>query len=87
MSDDLGMHALTGGFDERARGVLAAGCDVVLHCSGDMAEMVAVASGAAEMTAQGAERLERAMASVRSAEEVPPYEELAARRDALLAHA
>ena len=32
MSDDLGMHALTGGFDERAAGVLAAGCDIVLHC-------------------------------------------------------
>jgi beta-N-acetylhexosaminidase len=42
ISDDLGMKALTGGFDERSRGVLAAGCDVALHCSGDMAEMMAL---------------------------------------------
>src|SRR3546814_13690431 len=39
MSDDLGMHALKGSFAERAQGVLDAGCDIVLHCSGDLAEM------------------------------------------------
>ena len=43
MSDDLGMEALSGDFGERAAGVVAAGCDVALHCSGDLAEMVAVA--------------------------------------------
>ncbi len=85
MSDDLGMHALSGGFDERTSGVLAAGCDVALHCSGDMGEMVAVAKGASEMTADGRRRLESAMATVASAGEGAPYEELAAKRDALLA--
>jgi beta-glucosidase-like glycosyl hydrolase len=34
MSDDIGMHALSGGFRERVPGVLAAGCDAALHCSG-----------------------------------------------------
>src|SRR3954471_6950577 len=34
MSDDVGMHALAGSFAERTRGLLAAGCDMVLHCSG-----------------------------------------------------
>src|SRR3546814_14698300 len=38
MSDDLGMHALKGSFAERAQGVLDAGCDIVLHCSGDRSE-------------------------------------------------
>lgn len=39
MCDDLGMAALQGGFAARARQALAAGCDLVLHCSGAMAEM------------------------------------------------
>ena len=43
MSDDLGMEALAGDFGSRAAGVVAAGCDVALHCSGKMDEMVAVA--------------------------------------------
>lgn len=44
MSDDLSMKAMKGGFDERTKATLAAGCDVVLHCNGDMAEMKQVAS-------------------------------------------
>ena len=43
MSDDIGMEALAGDFGSRASGVVAAGCDVALHCSGKMEEMVAVA--------------------------------------------
>jgi beta-N-acetylhexosaminidase len=86
ISDDLGMKALTGGFDERSRGVLAAGCDVALHCSGDMAEMMAVAAGASAMTAESRERLDRAMATIADAGDAPPYEELAAKRDSLLAY-
>ena len=42
MTDDLSMKALRGGFAERARDSLAAGCDVVLHCNGDMDEMAAI---------------------------------------------
>lgn len=45
MSDDLGMKALAGPFDERAAAALEAGCDVVLHCDGTMADMEAVARG------------------------------------------
>jgi beta-N-acetylhexosaminidase len=87
MSDDIMMHALTGGFGERARGVLEAGCDVALHCSGALEEMVAVADAIGEMAPPARERLERAMASVANAGEGVPYEELAAKRDALLAYA
>ena len=46
MSDDLSMKALGGGFVERTIGALAAGCDVVLHCNGDMAEMAEIAEAA-----------------------------------------
>jgi beta-N-acetylhexosaminidase len=38
------MQALGGSLQERARGALAAGCDLVLHCNGDIAEMSGVAA-------------------------------------------
>ena len=85
MSDDLGMHALSGSFAERTAGVLAAGCDVGLHCSGDMVEMEACASAAGSIAAPASERLARAMATIAATEDVPPFEELVAHRDALLA--
>ena len=53
MSDDLGMKALSGPFDERAARSLAAGCDVVLHCDGNMEEMEAVARGAGPLGERG----------------------------------
>ncbi|HEY0043931.1 MAG TPA: beta-N-acetylhexosaminidase [Allosphingosinicella sp.] len=87
MSDDIGMHALTGGFDQRTRGVLDAGNDLALHCSGDMAEMVAVATAAHQLTGKGLERLERAMATIGGAPSPEPYAELAAKRDSLLSYA
>jgi beta-N-acetylhexosaminidase len=64
MSDDLGMEALAGDFATRAAGVVSAGCDVALHCSGKMDEMVAVASAAPAMSPEGHDRLTRAMATV-----------------------
>ncbi len=39
MSDDLSMKALGGTFGERTTAVLQAGCDLVLHCNGNMQEM------------------------------------------------
>jgi len=57
MSDDLGMKALTGPFDERAAASLAAGCDVVLHCDGELADMEAVAKGCGSMSARGLESI------------------------------
>ena len=44
MSDDLSMNALQGTVAERGRKALEAGCDLVLHCNGDMAEMQSVAN-------------------------------------------
>jgi beta-N-acetylhexosaminidase len=51
------MQALPGTIGERAAGALAAGCDVVLHCNGDMAEMVQIAAAASAMTPAAARRL------------------------------
>ena len=85
MSDDLSMHALSGNFTERARGVTEAGCDLALHCSGDMAEMVEVATGVGPLEGKHLERLEQAMATVAISADETPYEELAAKRDSLLA--
>ena len=50
MTDDIGMEALSGTPAMRAAASIAAGCDIVLHCNGDMAEMPAVAQAAGEMT-------------------------------------
>ncbi|WP_372426534.1 beta-N-acetylhexosaminidase [Salinarimonas chemoclinalis] len=62
MTDDLGMKALAGGFDARARAALAAGCDVVLHCSGAMDEMRAVAAVAPALAGDAARRADAALA-------------------------
>jgi beta-N-acetylhexosaminidase len=85
MSDDIGMNALGGGFAERAQAVIEAGTDAVLHCSGAMEEMVAVASAAGALSRQGRERLQRAMALASGEPQSAPYAELAEIRDRLLA--
>jgi beta-N-acetylhexosaminidase len=64
MSDDLSMKALSGDFTERARDSLAAGCDVVLHCNGDMGEMKAVVSGTGALKGKAARRADAALARI-----------------------
>ncbi|MEO6339331.1 MAG: beta-N-acetylhexosaminidase [Caulobacteraceae bacterium] len=56
MSDDLSMKALGGDFHARTRGALDAGCDLVLHCNGDMAEMRPIADASPELSGRAAER-------------------------------
>jgi beta-N-acetylhexosaminidase len=85
MSDDLGMEALQGNFGSRAAGVVAAGCDVALHCSGKMEEMTAVAAAVPPLSADGEARLARAMASTMVEGEGPEFADAIAKRDALLA--
>lgn len=62
VSDDIGMKALGGPFADRAARSLAAGCDLVLHCSGDRAEMEDVARGLRPLTGAAAARLARGAA-------------------------
>lgn len=67
MSDDVSMKALKGDLTSISQGVLAAGCDVVLHCNGKMDEMQAVAKGVRALDVQGARRLDAAKAMLRPA--------------------
>jgi beta-N-acetylhexosaminidase len=69
MSDDLSMKALSGDFRERAEQSIAAGCDVVLHCNGDMAEMKPVVEGCGALKGRAARRAEAAMARLARAPE------------------
>jgi len=68
MSDDISMGALSGTLAERSRAALAAGCDLVLHCNGDLAEMEEVAGVAPELSGEAAARADKALAQ-RSAPE------------------
>ena len=61
MSDDVSMQALSGDFADRTRAIFGAGCDVVLHCNGDMGEMQAVVGETPELSGKALERAERAM--------------------------
>ena len=45
MTDDLSMKALKGSFTDRTKNAINAGCDLVLHCNGDMNEMQQINSG------------------------------------------
>lgn len=85
MSDDIGMEALQGDFGSRAAGVVAAGCDVALHCSGKMEEMVAVAGAVPAMSSEGEERLARAMAQTMLDSDPIDFAAEIAKRDTLLA--
>ncbi|MBI3503700.1 MAG: beta-N-acetylhexosaminidase [Proteobacteria bacterium] len=58
LSDDLSMQALAGTMAERTRACLFAGCDVVLHCNGDFAEMEQVALAARPLDDEGMARVE-----------------------------
>jgi beta-N-acetylhexosaminidase len=66
MSDDVSMQALAGTLGERSRASLAAGCDVVLHCNGDLAEMTEVAASVPPLSGEAARRADAALAARRA---------------------
>jgi beta-N-acetylhexosaminidase len=77
MTDDLSMKALQGDFTQRARRALAAGCDIILHCNGDMAEMQAVVAGTRTLSGKAKQRADAALA--RLAKVVEPFDVAEAR--------
>jgi beta-N-acetylhexosaminidase len=62
MTDDLSMKALSGTYAERTDRALLAGCDVALHCNGDLDEMREVASAAGSMGLDARLRYARCLA-------------------------
>ena len=81
LSDDLGMRALGGSPEERALGALAAGCDLALHCNGNLAEMAQIAAAVGTLSETAALSLDRALARRRAPDQADTpalLEELAA---------
>lgn len=77
MTDDISMGALGGEIGDNARQALVAGCDIVLHCNGDMDEMRTIAESIPDMTPAAEARLEAALAARRA----PKAGDLAALRE------
>jgi len=69
LTDDISMGALGGPMAERAERSLAAGCDVVLHCNGDMAEIEVIAATAPEMTAAARARFAAGRQAIAAADD------------------
>jgi beta-N-acetylhexosaminidase len=85
MSDDLSMKALAGDFGARTRASLRAGCDVVLHCNGVMAEMKPIFDATPELRGKARRRAEAALQRIAHAPEPFDPVEGRARLDAALA--
>ena len=62
LTDDLSMKALSGSPGKRVKRALHAGCDVILHCNGDRAEMTEIADACAPLSDAAQARVARAEA-------------------------
>jgi beta-N-acetylhexosaminidase len=78
MSDDVSMNALAGSIAERTRAIVAAGCDMVLHCNGRLDEMREVAAETPELSGKALRRAAMALAARKPPQ---PFDRLAARAD------
>lgn len=67
ITDDLGMGALSGPLEDRARAARAAGCDVALYCGGQAAESRAILGAVRLLPADVARRLREAVSPPGSA--------------------
>lgn len=70
MTDDLSMKALAGDFSSRTANSLQSGCDLVLHCNGDITEMEEVAGSARALDANGIRRYHSALELLRPGEPI-----------------
>ena len=86
MSDDVSMNALAGSIADRTRALFAAGCDMALHCNGNIEEMREVAGQTPELSGKA---LQRATAALAARKAPQPFDRAAARTelDALIARA
>jgi len=63
MTDDIAMGALSGSIAQRTRASLAAGCDLILHCNGNLDQMQQVAANVGVLAGAAAERAARALSA------------------------
>lgn len=61
MSDDIGMNALSGRIEDRARAAIAAGCDLALHCNDSIAGFAEAVAGAGPLDGLALSRCEAAL--------------------------
>jgi beta-N-acetylhexosaminidase len=78
MSDDVSMNALAGSISDRTRALLAAGCDMVLHCNGKLEEMHEVARVTPELSGKALARAGRALLSRKAPQ---PFDRVKARAE------
>ncbi len=71
MTDDLSMKALSGTFEDKVKNALRAGCDVVLHCSGNLSETEEVAAAAGHLKGKA---LTRAKAALKTSRKPLPFD-------------
>ena len=65
MTDDLTMRALKGTYPERVKASIAAGCDMILHCTRNMDEMKEIADATPILSGKALERAERALSAMK----------------------
>jgi beta-N-acetylhexosaminidase len=68
LSDDVSMNALAGDHRERGKAIFDAGCDIVLHCSGRIDDMRAIADVAPLLSGKVRARVDRVTALARAPE-------------------
>jgi beta-N-acetylhexosaminidase len=67
LTDDLTMRALKGSLTDRVKASLAAGCDVILHCTRNMDEMREIAAATPMLSGKALERADRALKALKPA--------------------
>ncbi|WBU54622.1 glycoside hydrolase family 3 N-terminal domain-containing protein [Paracoccus sp. SCSIO 75233] len=77
MTDDISMNGLSGSIGERSAAAIAAGCDLILHCHGDMGEMEEVVANAGAMTSVAQRRGDDALRQRAAPDDVAAAELLA----------
>ena len=82
-SDDASMNALAGGIGDRVRRMLAAGCDVALHCNGELPDMLEVAANSVLLEGDSERRFHAAFEARKPAVTFDASDALAAIEEAM----
>ncbi|WP_245515068.1 beta-N-acetylhexosaminidase [Jiella endophytica] len=85
MTDDMSMKALSGDLYDLSAAALMAGCDVALHCNGDMDEMRRVAAAAQPLSGDAKRRAEACEAIIARRPEAGAIEAFRSEYETLMA--